>query len=137
MDEELVAVSARCAERLLIAIGGILALYFGYHLFLSRILRGQDAEIQKGDLKIRLMKAGPGVFFALFGSAIMIYGIVNPLSFDKRNYSGNESQSTSVTPTPSHSKIKYDDPSVSNVLRRRCQAINTARQVLDDRIGQD
>jgi hypothetical protein len=138
MDKELIAVFARCAERLLIACGGVLALYFGYHLFLSRILKGQDAEIQKGDLKIKLMKVGPGVFFAIFGSAIMIYGIVNPLSFDKGLYSGNEPPSTtSVTPTPSGGKFKYGDPSVSNAMRQRCQAINTARQVLEDRIRQD
>lgn len=123
MDKELVAVFARCAERLLIASGGVLALYFGYHLFLSRILKGQDAEIQKGDV---------------FGSAIMIYGIVNPLSFDKEVYFGNEPSSTnSVTPTPSGGMFKYGDPSVSNAMRRRCQAINTARQMLEDRIGQD
>jgi hypothetical protein len=138
MDIELVAVFARCAERLLIASGGVLALYFGYHLFLSRILKGQDAELQKGDLKIKLMKVGPGAFFAIFGSVIMIYGILNPLSFDKGTYSGNEPPSKQlVTPTPSAGKFNYVDPSVLNAMRRRCQAINAARQLLEDRIGQD
>jgi hypothetical protein len=141
MDPELIAVFARSAERLLIAVGGLLGLYFGFRLFLARILKGQDAVFETGTITIKLVQVGPGVFFALFGAAVMIYAIIHPLSFEQSNVAQTSTPSqtpSGKTPSIATSKLSYYNDAARAAARttalRKCQAINTARQVLDNRI---
>jgi hypothetical protein len=75
----------RMVERILgVLIGGVL-IYFGYRLFLSLAgKRGRDRGAGEfsfaGGNKIKLSKVGPGVFFALFGAALIVFSLVKPVS---------------------------------------------------------
>ena len=82
----------RGAERLLIVGGGIVALYLGYRLFISGFAGGQTGEFVGKSLSIRLIKVGPGVFFALFGTFVLIamtwQNIVMPIPNGNPNIGG-------------------------------------------------
>jgi hypothetical protein len=75
----------RMVERILgVLIGGVL-IYFGYRLFLTLAgNRGRDRGAGEfsfaGGNKIKLSKVGPGVFFALFGAALIVFSLVKPVS---------------------------------------------------------
>lgn len=62
----------RAIERLLaVAIGG-LAIYLGYRLFLRVPERREgEGQFKLWDVTIILSRIGPGVFFALFGAAVV------------------------------------------------------------------
>jgi hypothetical protein len=67
----------RFAERLIVTCSGVLALYLGYRLF--AVASARSPEVGKittelpARLKLQIESIGPGVFFALFGTAILIY----------------------------------------------------------------
>lgn len=76
---------ARMIERVFIVLVGGLSVYLGYLLFKSIPERHADASEARfflpGDISVHLSRIGPGVFFALFGAAIVIYSVGAPLSF--------------------------------------------------------
>lgn len=65
----------RALERLLIVLTGAMAMYLGYRLF--ALVSSEAGElIAKGSgWSIRLVRVGPGVFFALFGASIVVYAM--------------------------------------------------------------
>lgn len=65
--------------RFLQILAGVLLCILGYRLFQQVPTSNGTAEVSLTDhLKFNLSKVGPGVFFALFGAAIMIQAINNP-----------------------------------------------------------
>ena len=66
-----VALLFRGVERLMIVFGEIFALYLGYRLFVRGFVGGQEGELLGKSLTIRLVKVGPGIFFALFGTCVL------------------------------------------------------------------
>jgi hypothetical protein len=72
---------ARGLERLLIILAGTLCVVLGWDLFRSGVVTKQSAEFKVWDWKISLHKAGPGVFFALFGAAVLMTSITTTLKF--------------------------------------------------------
>lgn len=74
----------RTLERLLIVVTGTMSMYCGYRLF--AVVSGQAGELaaKAGDWQLRLVRVGPGVFFALFGAAIVIHAMSQApsVSFD-------------------------------------------------------
>jgi hypothetical protein len=70
-----------CNRLLITGIAGI-SIYLGYRLFslipLSHDSRGEFNIPNLG--KISLTRVGPGVFFALFGSSVLIYSLASPVS---------------------------------------------------------
>ncbi|HEU0273436.1 MAG TPA: hypothetical protein VFQ83_02790 [Candidatus Udaeobacter sp.] len=85
MDPQSLVIIFRMVERILgVLIGGVL-IYCGYRLFLSLASsRGRDRGSGEfsfgGGNKIKLSKVGPGVFFALFGAALIVFSLVKPVS---------------------------------------------------------
>ena len=59
----------RMVERILIVIGGIFTVYWGYLLFVMGIDKTQGEAITFG---INLRNFGPGLFFAALGAVILI-----------------------------------------------------------------
>jgi len=78
-------VTLRFVERILaVAIGGI-AIYLGYQLFL-RVpeLRDSQGRVSlPGGITIILSRVGPGIFFALFGAAVVAYALHEAVSFTR------------------------------------------------------
>jgi hypothetical protein len=72
METELIIIGFRSAERILVAAGGIVALILGYRLFAQTDNNESAMEAQAGEkYLLRLQRIGPGIFFALFGSALL------------------------------------------------------------------
>ena len=87
MDEAAVAtlmavILSRAAERILLVLAGALCVYLGYSLFRSMpsIPRGEGKLQLPGGVSIFLSRIGPGVFFALFGCAIIGYSVTRPMN---------------------------------------------------------
>lgn len=64
--------------RLIIVLAAILFCYLGYRLF-AQVSSVSNAELSVGEhFRANFVHVGPGVFFSLFGAAILIYALLNP-----------------------------------------------------------
>lgn len=79
------AVAARVFERLLVVFFAGLSVYLGYRLFL-KIPEVRDAQ---GEVKLPVMnmtvkvsRIGPGIFFAIFGAAVLLASYLHPVSIE-------------------------------------------------------
>lgn len=69
----------RSTERILVVLGGIMSIYFGYRLF----LQVPSAKTGDGTFKfpkfgeIALTHVAPGVFFAFFGAAVLVMSLLS------------------------------------------------------------
>lgn len=71
----------RSVERLIALLIGAGSIYLGYRLFASMREFTADGEGKvelPGGVSIYVSRVGPGVFFALFGAAIVAFGILSP-----------------------------------------------------------
>ena len=67
----------RGIERLLIVVFGGVSMLLGYRLFrITAQNTGQLIAKKGGHFSIQLSQIGPGVFFALFGSAVLAYALL-------------------------------------------------------------
>jgi hypothetical protein len=73
----------RILERIIGVVIGGLSIYFGYRLFLAVKATGEGtAEVKlPGDVTVMLSRIGPGVFFALFGTAVVGASLVFPVRY--------------------------------------------------------
>jgi hypothetical protein len=68
-----IVVVTRASERIVVVIAGVVALVLGYRLFdKAADLGALTAEVPQR-IKLQMQRIGPGIFFALFGTAILIY----------------------------------------------------------------
>ncbi len=87
MDSEIIAVAARHLERFMIVLAGTLSIVLGYRTFLAIPRRSEKGEGKlelPGGISIYVTRVGPGVFFALFGAAILAMGLYRGLSVEVR-----------------------------------------------------
>lgn len=79
------AIVWRALERLIGMVIGGGSIYLGYRLFMSLPQRKSDSEGKvelPGGISIYVSRVGPGVFFALFGTAIVALSFVNALRWE-------------------------------------------------------
>jgi hypothetical protein len=80
--------------RLLQVLAGALFCWLGYRLFALVPTQESGAEITVADqLKANFSRVGPGVFFSIFGAAILIHGIGHPPTFSLK-------EGMSLAPSP-------------------------------------
>ena len=87
------AVVGRIVERAIIAVGGILALWFGFRLFALTTEEKSTGQLEWGGLKFTAVRVGPGVFFAMFGALLLGYSLfsqVEVTSKIKQPQAGND-----------------------------------------------
>jgi hypothetical protein len=75
----------RAVERLIGVLIGGGAIYLGYLLFMALPQRSSDSEGKfdlPGGISIYVSRVGPGVFFALFGTALVGMSFANAMRFD-------------------------------------------------------
>jgi hypothetical protein len=80
----LVVALSRATERILLVLVGALAVYLGYSLF-RHIPTASNSEGKlalPGGVSILLTRIGPGVFFALFGIAVIGYSVAQPVRLE-------------------------------------------------------
>jgi hypothetical protein len=78
----------RMIEQILaVAIGGV-AIYLGYRLFLQVPERhdSQGRIALPWNITVLLSRVGPGVFFALFGAAIVAYSLHESVSYTRERF---------------------------------------------------
>jgi hypothetical protein len=75
METELLALSFRGLERLLIVAAAMLSLWGGIMLFLKGVTGVSDAEWKTDTFSVKLFRISPGVFFGLFGAVILVYSV--------------------------------------------------------------
>lgn len=61
---------------------GLVCIWFGYDLFRRAIVNPASGEFQAHGFRVKLQKAGPGIFFALMGVAIVIFCVTRDLRRD-------------------------------------------------------
>ena len=73
MDPLIVTIVMRSIERLVVVGGACIAIWCGYRLFLAMPSRERGAGKLElpGGVSIHVSRVGPGVFFTLFGEAIL------------------------------------------------------------------
>jgi branched-subunit amino acid transport protein len=87
----LAVVLTRATERILIVLVGALSIYLGYRLFkmiapTRRHAADGETKIElPGGVSIFLTRVGPGVFFALFGAALIGWAGTKPIEFNPPN----------------------------------------------------
>ena len=64
--------------RLIVLLAAVFFCYLGYRLF-SKVSTLSNAEISIGEhFRANFVQVGPGVFFSLFGSVILVYSLMHP-----------------------------------------------------------
>lgn len=71
MDESVAIL--RMVKRIAIVLIGGVAIYLGYRLFFHLpFVRDHEGQVELPGVKIALSRVGPGVFFAAFGSYMLL-----------------------------------------------------------------
>jgi hypothetical protein len=131
VDPVTIVVAQRAAERTIIALFAGVSLILGYRLFKLGIIDQQKGEMGWGNLKVKLLSVGPGVFFAMFGT--VVFGI---LAFRPLNIKPGEIVNTAeakqgaatITYGVDAQKLKLDSISDEDAL-----AITTVVDLLQNR----
>jgi hypothetical protein len=96
----------RVIERVLAVVIGGLSIFLGYRLFI-KLPEHKDSSgkvILPGDISIFFSRVGPGVFFSLFGAAVVVVSLQHGLEFDLANKSNVTAESTEKT---ANLKVRY------------------------------
>lgn len=70
--------TARCIERILTTLFGGMSIFLGWNLFRVGIVDPQAGKLSGLGVGVTLQRVGPGVFFALFGSGILVVSLSRP-----------------------------------------------------------
>ncbi len=117
----------RFIERVLIIVVGAISIYFGYHLFRLKIFESQSLGIEHDFIKLNLSKVGPGVFFSLFGCALIVYVIVfHP---EVENYKRDVARDLSQSDWTEHSRASFSDEETLGIKTLSAQT-NTFKTIL-------
>src|SRR5947209_18094506 len=124
---------SRATERILLVLVGALAVYLGYCLF-RNIPTANKAEgklVLPGGVSIFLTRIGPGVFFALFGIAVIGYSVAQPVRLELPNVAtlSGFGQRNEVPTTRSSELVAGYEP--ERVVAKLNGLILEARQRLD------
>jgi hypothetical protein len=132
MDSAEILSLARAFERLLICLAGFAALGMGWNLFRVGVVDPQSAELKAKSWVVKLQRCGPGVFFALFGTAILMWSVNSTLTIP----TGSGLSDTGTTDATKKGRrqteptaIKYGAGGVSN-RKELAQSINTISATL-------
>jgi|APLak6261667961_1056064.scaffolds.fasta_scaffold02239_1 hypothetical protein len=75
--------------RMLIVVGGISCIYFGYRLFYVVKTKQGDFKIKTGqNYELSLSDVAPGVLFALFGAGVLIFSLINGITIKPSDLDG-------------------------------------------------
>jgi hypothetical protein len=84
-NAELILSLVRMAERFASVAVGAMCIYLGYRLFISlpELPTGDGSLSLPGKTGLTLWRVGPGVFFSLFGAAIVVASLRSPLTYER------------------------------------------------------
>jgi hypothetical protein len=116
MDSVDVLLLMRMVERLLGLLAGALCVVLGYRLFINLPEKTDSSGkvVLPGGVSIWMSRVGPGIFFALFGAAIVAYSFASTVKVTNEQ-------------TAAPSQVSTDAPSTALVTRRQEIAAVTSR----------
>ncbi len=109
----------RSFERILDAIIGGVSIYLGYRLFLKlpEKMDSQGKIVLPGNISIYLSRVGPGVFFALFGAAVIALSLHHTIQY---SVEPGESDVAQVSQT----KISYQGATADTTNQKQVELEN-------------
>lgn len=79
--------------RSIVALGGVLCIYWGYRLFYIATEKQGQLSVSTGEHQsLQLQDVAPGVFFALFGAIILIVSLFKPMSYKDKKEQGDSEE---------------------------------------------
>ena len=106
----------RAIERIIIDIFAGTSIILGWHLFKIGVVSPQSGTFSGKGFKFSLQKVGPGIFFSLFGTAILSVALIYGLTYEKeKNPNG----------TTTRTKISLANALQKPELKSLTEAINT------------
>jgi hypothetical protein len=84
-----IATIGRVVERIIVACGGLVAMLLGWHLFKTGVVIDQTVSGEYKDVKVAFSKVGPGVFFAIFGTSVLLFCLYVPLKLEPLQPAGS------------------------------------------------
>ncbi|WP_157966845.1 hypothetical protein [Pseudomonas sichuanensis] len=78
ISPQLLAAIARCSVLIICAIAGLICIYLGWRLYKDAILSYTESEAKTSSFSIKIVSAGPGVFFAAFGMWLLVSLVNRP-----------------------------------------------------------
>lgn len=133
MDPLVIAIACRSIERLIIILIGGLSVYLGWALFKLPIPNDSGAEIKHGQLQIVLRRIGPGVFFALFGTAVTIFSLAYPVHFEETRAVQKMPGSQVSNDVNEHREFSGAGGGNRDLFKPKVRALNTAIKAIDSR----
>jgi len=85
MDAMILTIILRALERIIVVVSGALSIYLGYRLFLVNPERDESTGKFKlpGGISIYMTRVGPGVFFTLFGAAVIAFSLKQGIEYSE------------------------------------------------------
>jgi len=137
-DPITIIICERALERLVLAFFAGISLILGYRLFRAEIVGRQRGEMSWGNLKVKLLDVGPGIFFALFGAVVfgvLAYRTVDITDSNHLLTKGELRQSGNTKPEASH--LRYgnavEDVKLDSISDDDARAITTVFNLLATR----
>lgn len=114
----------RSFERLVVVLGGVLAIYLGYRLFNQvPFAKSASGEFSLPKVRVSLFKVGPGIFFALFGASILGVSLFKPIFVGGSSGSARVVQSTEASFLEEVGELEISDywPDSLSALRSKVE----------------
>src|ERR1051325_5192351 len=97
-----------------VVIFGGLSIFLGYRLFLKLPERADSSGklVLPGDISVFISRVGPGVFFCLFGVAVLVMALQNGLELNSTQNAANLPNSDAATRSPAtiyQRQVRYAD----------------------------
>jgi hypothetical protein len=89
----------RVIERVLAVVVGGMSVYLGYRLFI-KLPEQKDSSgkvVLPGGISVFVSRIGPGVFFSLFGAAVVVVSLQQGLELNLANKASMTAESTEKT----------------------------------------
>ncbi|HUO98997.1 MAG TPA: hypothetical protein VMU01_10030 [Rhizomicrobium sp.] len=96
MDIQRTLILTRSLERILVSLIGAMAIFLGYKLFATATTAEGVANFKFSEVTIAMSHTYPGVFFALFGAALIVFTAMRPVEWERKNAKGDESEEESI-----------------------------------------
>ena len=121
----------RVIERILAVVIGGMSIYLGYRLFI-KLPRQKDSSgkvMLPGDVSIFFSRIGPGVFFSLFGAAVVVMSLQHGLDLDLANKASVTAESTEKT---ANVRVRYmGDTGQPEPAKREAVRAETRRTIAE------
>ncbi|MET3052119.1 hypothetical protein ABXV19_09865 [Pseudomonas alkylphenolica] len=82
---QILAALARSSVLVICAIAGVLCIYLGWRLYKDVVLSHTEGEAKTNRFSIKIVSAGPGVFFAAFGMWLLVTLVNRPYQMSADN----------------------------------------------------